>query len=254
MHPLLRQTSHRTAPLPKGPWIMLQTWHDLLFCHWRIPIEELRPLVPAEFALDLFDGEAWVAVAPFWMSGVRARFTPPLPGLSRFPELNVRTYVRYNTVPGVYFFSLDASNALAVRAARAGYHLPYFLANMSVAPGGPKFRDGSSRFVYLCRRLEDPRPAEFWGSYWPTSGPRMRDKGSLEHFLTERYCLYTTHKHGVYRAYIHHMPWALQDAEAEIEHNTMAAAAGINLPADKPLLHYSRRLDVLIWPIEKLST
>lgn len=240
MHRLLLQTAHRTAPLPRGPWIMLQKWHDLLFVHWAVPPEKIRPLVPQELELDLRDGQAYVAVAPFWMSGIRARWTPPWPGLSRFAELNVRTYTRYNDIPGVYFFSLDAANRTAVRGARWGYGLPYFFAQMSVNRMGETLR-------YSSRRLEGPRPAEFLARYRPMSTSRLREPGSLEHFLTERYCLYTVDRGKVFRAYIHHLPWPLQDAEAKIEVNTMAQAAGIVLPESKPLLHFSHLLEVLIW-------
>jgi hypothetical protein len=240
MHPLLRHAEHRTAPLPRRPWIMLQTWHDLLFAHWALTPEKIRPLVPKELELDLHEGRAYVAVAPFWMSGIRARWAPPLPGLNRFAELNVRTYVRYNGIPGVYFFSLDAASRMAVRGARWGYGLPYFFAAMSVQSLGEKLR-------YSSRRLESPRPAEFIASYRPISAPRVRESESLEHFLTERYCLYTVDRGRVSRAYIHHLPWQLQDAEVEIEVNTMAQAAGIELPEGKPLLHFSRVIEVLIW-------
>lgn len=240
MHSILSQTDHRTAPMPSGPWIMLQKWHDLLFAHWAVPAETIRHLVPKRLDLDLRDGTAWVGVIPFWMSDVRFRGTPPMPGLSTFPELNVRTYVTYKGIPGVYFWSLDAASRLAVWGARTFYHLPYFQASMSVKSGG-------ERFSYTCNRLEEPRPAEFGGQYWPTSSPRRREKGTLEHFFTERYCLYTVHGGKVLRAYIHHEPWPLQDADAEIELNTMARAAGIELPQPKPLLHFSRDLEVLVW-------
>jgi len=226
--------------MPDGPWVMAQNWHDLLFAHWAMPAEKIRPLVPKDLTLDIYEEQAYVAVAPFWMSGVRPRFSPPLPGLSTFPEMNVRTYVSYKNIPGVYFFSLDAGSRLAVRAARWSYHLPYYFAEMSIKGLGPKFEYSSSR-------LDNPRPAEFRGRYWPTSSPRARGKDSLEHFMTERYCLYTTRNQKLYRAYIHHLPWALQDAEAEIEVNTVAQAAGIELPASKPLLHFARTLEVLIW-------
>jgi uncharacterized protein YqjF (DUF2071 family) len=175
------------------------------------------------------------------MSGIRSRFLPPMPGLSRFPELNVRTYVRYRgDVPGVFFFSLDAGNLTAVRAARSFYGLPYFHAEMSVKSLGENYE-------YSSRRLQDPRPAEFHGRYRPVSAPRPREKGSLEHFLTERYCLYAVRGPQVSRAYIHHLPWPLQDAEAEVERNTVVQAAGIELPATKPLLHFSREIEVLVW-------
>lgn len=240
MHPLLRHTDHRPVRLPSGPWIMLQRWHDLLFAHWPVPAPKLRTLVPSPLELDLFRDQAYVAVAPFHMSGIRARFLPAFPGLTQFPELNVRTYVRYQNIPGVYFFSLDAGNLPAVWGARIGYGLPYFHADMSV-------KIVANRIDYVSRRRQGPHAAEFRGSYWPISEPRVREKHSIEYFLTERYCLYTVRRSKVHRAYIHHTPWPLQDAEANIDCNSMAEAAGIELPERKPLLHFSRFLEVLIW-------
>lgn len=219
---------------------MVQQWHDLLFAHWPLSPVQLRRVVPNELELDLFDGKAYAAVAPFHMSGVRNRGMPAIPGLSRFPELNVRTYVRYQGIPGVYFFSLDAGSLPAVWGARAAYGLPYFHARMSVQTTGSKIEYSSSR-------LQDPRPAEFCGRYWPTSEPRLREKGSLEHFLTERYCLYVFRSGKIFRAVIHHLPWPLQNADAEIDVNSMTLPAGIELPQARPLLHFSRFLKVLIW-------
>jgi uncharacterized protein YqjF (DUF2071 family) len=243
MYSLLQQTGHRPIAMPRGPWIMTQTWHDLLFAHWALLPAQITPLVPQELELDLFAGQAYVAVVPFWMSGIRARLMPSFPGLSRFPELNVRTYVRYQDVPGVYFFSLDAASLPAVWSARAAYGLPYFHAEMSTAAS----TSSDEKFEYCSRRLQGPCPAEFRGRYWPVAPPRQRENGSLEHFLTERYCLYTVRNGRVCRAYIHHPPWPLQDAEAEIDLNTMARASGIELPAAKPLLHFSRKIEVLVW-------
>ena len=176
------------------------------------------------------------------MSGIRARGLPPLPGLSRFPELNVRTYVSLNGKPGVYFFSLDAANRPAVWAARRFYRLPYFYARMSCRANG-------DRIIYECRRLEGA--AEFRGSYQPIQPVQLRSKGTLAHWLTERYCLYTTRDGVIFRAEIHHAPWPLQDAEADIQSNSMAAAAGISLPQIAPILHFAKRLDVLIWPLRR---
>jgi uncharacterized protein YqjF (DUF2071 family) len=219
---------------------MKQTWHDLLFAHWPLPPAMLRPLVPAQLALDLFDGHCWIGVVPFRMSGVRRRGVPPLPGLSRFPELNVRTYVTHGGKPGVYFFSLDAANLPAVWAARKFYHLPYFHAQMKSA-------DLGGTILYSSRRRQSA--AEFRGRYRPTTNVALLSQGSLEHWLTERYCLYTTHRNAVYRGEIHHQPWPLQDAEGEFETNTVAAAAGIALPETPPVRHFARRLEVLIWPL-----
>jgi uncharacterized protein len=221
---------------------MKQIWHDLLFAHWPLPVAAMRSLVPGQLTLDTFDGRCWVGVVPFRMSGIRGRGFPALPGASRFPELNVRTYVTHGGKSGVYFFSLDAASLPAVWAARGFYHLPYFHAAMSCEE-----RDGTIR--YSSRRKTGL--AEFRGNYRPTAPVQLRDKGSLEHWLTERYCLYTVHEGVVYRGDIHHQPWPLQNAEAKIEINTMGAASGIALPETAPLLHFARRLEVLIWPLRR---
>jgi uncharacterized protein len=242
VHPLLQIVEHRPWPLPRGPWIMHQTWHDLLFAHWPLPEAVLRPLVPSQLHLDIVDGHCWIGVVPFRMSDVHARGLFPISGLSQFPELNVRTYVNYGGKPGVYFFSLDAANLPAVWTARAIFHLPYFYAAMSS-------QDVGGEIHYQSRRQGSA--AEFCGRYQPTADVCRRECGSIAHRLTERYCLYTVHRGHVYRGEIHHQPWPLQDAETEIEINTVAAAAGIALPASAPLLHFARRLEVLIWPLRR---
>ena len=221
---------------------MTQTWNDLLFAHWPIDPEPLRRHVPNELPLDTFDGRCWIAVAPFHMSRIRARGLPPIPGLSRIPELNVRTYVTLKGKPGVYFFSLDTPSAMAVWAARTFYRLPYFRATMTVNRSGDTINYSSARRT---------TKAEFQASYGPTAPVQLRARGTLEHWLTERYCLYTVAKGDVYRAEIHHHPWPLQNAAAQIEVNSMTVAAGIALPQLPPLLHFSRSLEVLIWPFRK---
>jgi uncharacterized protein len=223
---------------------MAQTWHDLLFAHWPIEPAILRPLVPRELPLDTFDGRCWIAVTPFHMSHIHPRGLPPLPGLSRFPELNVRTYVTLNGKPGVYFFSLDAANRPAVWAARRFYRLPYFSASMSV-----NARDGWIN--YSSRRGSGK--AEFRARYRAVGEPCLHEKGSLANWLTERYCLYTVANGEVYRAEIHHQQWQLRDAKAEIEVNSMASAAGVTLQNSPPLLHFARKLEVLIWRLQKIS-
>jgi uncharacterized protein len=222
---------------------MAQVWHDLLFAHWAIAFEMLRPLVPAQLHLETFDGQCWVGVVPFWMSGVRGRGTPAIPGLSRFPELNVRTYVTYGDMPGVYFFSLDAGSRMAVWGARALYHLPYFYADMEAESVGAEIEYRSSR---------RSTRAEFRGCYGPSAPLSRREPGSLEYWLTERYCLYTVYEERLYRGEIHHAPWPLQNASAQINLNTIASAAGIILPDTKPLLQFSKRQDVLVWPLRKV--
>ena len=245
MHPVLKVVEHRPFPLAGEPWVMKQVWNDLLFAHWPLPSRALRPLVPEALELDTFDGQAWVAVTPFHMSGVRGRGLPPLPGLAAFPELNVRTYVRVGGRPGVYFLSLDCANAPAVWAARTFYHLPYFKARMSATVG-------ERGIVYSSQRLQ-ARTAEFHATYRAISNEFRSQPGSLEHFLTERYCLYSVYQANTYRAEIHHVPWPLQNATATFAVNTMATAVGITLPDSEPLLHFARRLEVLIWRLRRVN-
>jgi len=223
---------------------MAQRWHDLLFAHWPVAPEVMRTLVPSQLTLDMFDDHCWLGVVPFWMSGVRARGLPALPGLSRFPELNVRTYVTFGNKAGVYFFSLDAANRPVVHAARAFYHLPYFFAEMSA--------EGAGEEIHYFSRRRDGK-AEFRGRYRPIGLVRLREPGTIEHWLSERYCLYTVHEGHVYRGEIHHQPWPLQDASAEITSNSMAEGAGLVLPHTQPLLHFARRLDVMIWPLRQIA-
>ena len=239
--PLLQMTEHRPWPLPSGSWVMKQIWHDLVFAHWPVSNDGLRGLVRQVLTLDSLGGQGWVAVTPFRMSGVRAPGLPALPGLSRFPELNVRTYVTYGGKPGVYFFSLDAANLPAVWAARALYHLPYFRAAMRCEE-----LDGANH--YHPRR--HGTAAELIARYGPAADVQIRDNDSIERWLTERYCPYSVHRGRVYGGEIHHLPWPLQDAHADFTVNIMAQAAGIGLP--NSLLHFARRLEVLLWPLRRV--
>lgn len=241
---ILDQVDHRPWPLPNRPCVMTQTWRDLLFAHWPLPPKTLRPLVPKLLRLDTFDGEAWLGVTPFQISGFRLRYLPAVPGLSSFPEVNVRTYAVYEDKPGVFFFSLDAGSLAAVIGARLWYRLPYYYARMSV-------RVGKTEIRYSCQRRQDS--AEFAATYHPVSTVRPAWARTLEHWLTERYCLYAVERGRVYRAHIHHLPWPLQEANAEIQKNTMAAASQIALPKTKPLLHFARELKTYIWAPEELS-
>jgi len=226
---------------------MAQSWHDLLFAHWPVDAAALRPLLPSELQIDTFERQAWLAVVPFRMTGVRLRGTPPLPWLSAFPELNVRTYVTFGRKPGVWFFSLDASNSMAVAIARAWFHLPYFRARMGCAE-----RDGW--IYYRSERTHCGAPAGLLGGRYRPIGEVLRpQRGTLEHFLTERYCLYTIDGRGrLVRGDIHHPPWPLQRAEAGFACNSMTASLGVALTS-RPLLHFARRQDVLVWPPGKIA-
>ena len=233
MHPLLNETAHRPWPLPDEPWVMFQTWRDLLFAHWPVAPKALRRVVPEPIPIDMFDGTAWLGIVPFEVTGLRTRGTPPLPWVSHFPELNVRTYTTLGGKPGIWFFTLDAARVLAVVGARATYRLPYHHARMRIERSGGGIRYRSAR----------PR-AQLQVEYEPAGPAHAPAAGTLEHFLTERYCLYTLAGARVRRAEIHHSPWPLQPATARIETNTMAP---VTLPEHAPLLHFARRQDVLIW-------
>jgi uncharacterized protein len=237
----MQEVAHRPWPVPAGPWVMAQSWHDLLFAHWPVDVAVMRPLLPPQLQVDTFEGSAWCAVVPFRMTGVRLRGTPVLPWLSAFPELNVRTYVTCDGKPGVWFFSLDAGNALAVAIARAWFHLPYFRARMICVE-----REGWIHYQSE-RTHRGPPSGSLEGRYRPIGRVFFAQNGTLEYFLTERYCLYTTDERGgIIRGEIHHPPWPLQRAEAELAHNSMAESLGIALVL-RPLLHFARRQDVLVW-------
>jgi uncharacterized protein YqjF (DUF2071 family) len=224
---------------------MAMRWHDLLFLHWPVDAAVLRPLVPPALQLDTREGKAWIGVVPFRMTGVRPRFVPLLPGLSSFPEINVRTYVSAQGKPGVWFFSLDAANRLAVWTARRAFHLPYYFARISVA-------ETALGIAYeSIRTHKGGGAAEFTAAYGPTGQPYAAARGSIDHWLTERYCLYAAAPRGrLFRGDIHHERWPLQPAVADIAVNTMTAPLGIQLPSLPPLVHFARRLDVVAWRLE----
>jgi uncharacterized protein YqjF (DUF2071 family) len=237
-HRSLAETAHRPWPLSTRPWVMGQTWHDLLFAHWAVPADAVNRLLAPPLRAQLYGGHAWLGVTPFVVSGLRLRGTPPLPWLSRFPELNVRTYVEVDGKPGIYFFSLDTARAPAVWAARRGYLLPYFHARMSRRRAGAEVRFESTR------RDRSGPPTRFSGAYRAT-GPTAEDP--LARWLAERYCLYVVDRGGrVLRGDIHHPPWKLQPAEGDLAAQGMATPLGIDLEGE-PLLHYSARQDVLFW-------
>ena len=223
---------------------MRQNWGKLLFMHWAIDAELLRPLIPSQLSIDTFDGAAWIGEVPFTMWDIRASFLPAIPGTSAFHELNVRTYVHCNGVPGVWFLSLDAVNRLAVWGARRFYYLPYYNADMSLKQVGETINYSSQRNDWR------GAPAEFhatWniGELLPQSAPE-----SLEFFLTERYCLYSFHRDRLFRSRIFHQPWPLRSATVEAYQSTMIGSLGIPQPEGEPLLHYAESIAVDIWPLK----
>jgi hypothetical protein len=230
-----------------GPWVMAQKWNDLLFAHWAIAPEALRRLVPATLELDTFHGQAWIGIVPFTMSGVRLRGTPPVPGLSAFPELNVRTYVTAGGKPGVWFFSLDAASVLAVEIARRWFQLPYFHARMNS-------RATSQGIDYFSQRDDRRGGSEALQTTYSAAEPCFAAApGTLEYFLTERYCLYAQRREGeLLRGEIHHAPWKLQDARASFVVNTMTENLGIPILGPPTTLHFSKLQEMVAWAPKKV--
>ena len=232
---------------PDGQPLMHQKWGKLLFMHWRIEESELRPLIPEQLEIDTFDGTAWIGVIPFTMWDIRAfpPYLPAVPGLSSAHELNVRTYVHYDGVPGVWFFSLDCNSTAAVMAARAFYHLPYFNADIDL--------EQSARTVeYALKRTDDP-PARYQASWNIGETVPFSHPDSLEFFLTERYCLYAENDGDLYRARISHQPWPLQKATVNAYESTMIEALGVKAFGGDPVLNYAEEIDVDIWPIKRIA-
>jgi uncharacterized protein YqjF (DUF2071 family) len=226
---------------------MTQRWNDLLFLHYSLDPELVRAKVPNVLTLDTYRQRAWVTVAPFWINHLRPPGVPSVPWFSNFNEINVRTYVSYDGKPGVYFFSLDASNLSAVWGARVFYRLPYWQASMKVSG------KGKTTIKYDSKRQHGPKPAELKCSYGPASARTFHARpSSLEHFLTERYCLYTATRNRLYRGDIHHLPWDLQDAQVEMQQNTMAQPTGLQLAPEADIAFFARELKVLFWAPERL--
>jgi uncharacterized protein YqjF (DUF2071 family) len=235
-----RCSSHRPWPMPDAPWLMFQSWRTQLFAHWPVAASALRPLVPQPLELDSFQGTHYVGVTPFELRDLRFRFLPRLPIASDFLEVNLRTYVRYHGKPGVFFFSLDAASRLAVKGARLTFRLPYFPAEMQIGQ-----RDAWHE--YKSRRAGSS--AELVVRYRPIGPTFQAVPETLDHFLIERYALYVVVGDGrVLRGDIHHCPWRLQAANAQIDRDTIPLAHGIALPDTTPMLHYSERQDTLLWP------
>ncbi len=242
---VLEETSHRPWPPPDRPWVHAQTRRDLLLAHWRVGLSELARLLPPGLPLDTFDGEAWLGIIPFRLTNLRLRGLPPVPGLA-FRQLDIRTYVTLDGKPGSWLFSVDASNPLLVEAAKRMHRLPAYRAHISAETDGDVH-------VYTSTSRGGSYSAErdglsFGARYRPVGDPFTAEPGSLEHFLTERYCIYTADGGRLYRAELHHPRWRLQRAEATIESSTIAPV----LLEDEPHLLYAAAQDVLVWPLEEL--
>lgn len=245
---ILQHRDHRPFPLPDGPWIMKQVWNDLLFAHWPVRESDILPYIPEGLDLQKWGGSPWISVSPFLMDPLRVRGMPPLPFVHRFLEMNIRTYVECGGKPGIFFFDLDASSRLAVTGARTIAHLPYRYAEMSYHKEGEAIRYTSKR------KLNDGLEAEFQGLYKPANQMIFHAKpGTLLHWLTERYCLYAVSSgKQLYTGDIHHLPWPLQEAELEIGINTFTSALGLIHDPVPSLFTYTKRLEVLLWPLRKV--
>jgi uncharacterized protein YqjF (DUF2071 family) len=233
----------RTWPLPKQPWVMRMTWSELLFAHWSVDPEVVAPLLPPGLTLDIRDGKAWIGVVPFLMSNVAPRCCPPIPKLSRFLELNVRTYVTLNGKPGVWFFSLDAENPVAVRVARATFNLPYMDATMALE------QDPSASITYRSTRTHRGEPSAVFDAIYQASRETFfAQAGTLEHWLTARYCLYSANRaNRLFRGEIDHPPWTLSHANWTVRQNTMGSSLGFDLSSEPHLL-FAQPLTVRAWP------
>ena len=237
---VMDDSAHRPWPVPEEPWVQAQTWEVLAFLHWRVDAGELARLLPPELPLDTHDGDAWLGITPFVLTNFRLRGIPPLPRISTFPELNVRTYVTVDGKPGIWFFTLEAASQLAVEGAKRLYKLPYHHARMSAERRGP--------FVHF----ESARAGAAFSARYRGEGDLFRpEPGSLEYFLTERYCLYTADGGRLYRADIHHPPWQLQLCEATVDLNTIAPVA---LAGAAPHALFSARQDVVVWSLTEVES
>jgi uncharacterized protein len=244
---ILERTAHRPWPLPERPWRWSQGWKDLLFCHWAVAAEALRPHLPNSLEIDTKDGTAWISAVAFHMARVRPRRLPPFRPVSDFLELNLRTYVRLDDKPGVFFLSIHASKRLAVRVARWFSSLPYSYARMEYDP-----RERGYRFQ--CHAKDSANEPLFDACYIPKPVTFVTGPGSLHEWLLERYCLYVGDgKGGLIRAEIHHDQWPVQDVAVQIASNSLGSPLGLALSPSPDRAHFSRGVDALAWPFELLS-
>jgi uncharacterized protein len=238
---------YRLSPLPDRPWLMRMRWCDLLFTHWVVDPRLVRTRIPQQLELDLFDGRAYLSAAAFRMQGVAPRLLPNLPGFHSFPELNLRTYVTLDQKPGVWFFSLDAGNKLAVRAARRFFYLPYFDATFKIANAGRAIEYSA------VRTHRGAGNAAFLAVYGPAGEVYRSATGSLDSWLTDRYCLYAADDAGnVYRGEIDHAPWPLQPATATVRVNTLGEWLGLRMKGPPDPVHFAKSLDVHAWSVDRL--
>lgn len=243
MHKEFLEINQRPFPVPQTPWIMTQKWHQLLFCHWIVPEKLLRAEVPPQFELDLFNGQTWLGIIPFRVTGMRFRCLPPFPYISKYLELNIRTYVKYKGTPGIYFLSIDANKWMAVLGAKIGALLPYRYAQMKIDQDGDITQFHSNRGKKEKLQIQ----------YQPTSPLFIPKQGSLEFWLFERYCFFVTKRNRVYRGDIHHDRWRVGHAEADFIKNTMASKLLNQSYFNKPSFHLAADKQVFAWLLRELN-
>lgn len=217
-----------------------QTWNEHVFLHWPFEPAQLERLLPGSVELETYDGAAWLGVTAFLLTSLRLRGLPPLPGISSFPEVSVRTYVTRYGKPGLWYFALDAGSTLAVEAAKRVYRLPYARSQMRYVREGSRVHLESAR-----------AGAAFSADYGGVGDAFTAEPGSLDGFLTERYCIYTEDGGRAYRAELHHPPWRLQRGVATVDVNTFTP---MPLPAPPAHVLYAERQDAVVWPLRELPS
>lgn len=235
---------HLPFPMPEKPHALVQEWRNLTFMHWEVEPEVLMPHIPKGLEIDLFQGKAYVGTIPFVMKNVRPRMLPSLPGVSTFPEFNIRTYVTKNGKPGVLFITLDAQSRITCWHAPRSYGLPYRYAKCSLDASDDKYS-------WKSRRTSDG--VELEGECEIHGESRVAEKNSLEYFLFERYSLYTEHRGKLHMAYTLHAPWVFKDGNVKITKNTLTESYGLGIDVINPhYVHASEGVYVQTWPIEEV--
>lgn len=227
---LLHKRAHRPYEMPASHWVCYQEWHQSVFAHWRVGQKILEPLIPKGLELDLFQGEAWVSVVAFSIRKLRPRFLPHFPPISNFHELNVRTYVRHNGKPGVYFLSIEAEKLSSTLMARTVFGLPYVRSQM--------FRDES-----IYKSLNSKHKTHLLIDF---SIGEEQEMDSLDRWLTERYCLYNHKKGRLFSNDIHHVEWPIQSLKInQFDLSYQFGDLRIKSPAE--LYRFSPGVQVLAW-------
>ena len=244
---ILKERNHRPYSLPEWPWVTTQRWENVLFLHWQFSPNVLKPHIPKQLQLDLYDAAAWIGIVFFQVKGMRLRSMPALPRLSSFLQLNVRTYVTYNGLPGVYFFSLDVDSKFACLLAKTIYSLPFRRADVKLDRQGDYMN-----MVYA--RKKGSFAGEMSCSYAPVSAVFQAQINTFDHWLLERYCLWNIRKNDLWRTDIHHTKWNFQKAEVILHSHSMAGYLHRKSFLDHPLVHYAAMKQALFWlPVKEES-